>query len=99
MKYETNDKKYAIINLSEKEFLNYSKKSPYTSFYQMPEWAKVKKTNGWNSYFVGLKDKNKIYVYKKSKTLPKFVVLYLAKAVHTKTIGVILCDILACFGG
>lgn len=49
-----------FVELSEKEFLNYSKKSPYTSFYQMPEWAKVKKTNGWNSYFVGLKDKNKI---------------------------------------
>ena len=49
-----------FVELSEKEFLNYSKKSPYTSFYQMPEWAKVKKTNGWNSYFVGLKDNNKI---------------------------------------
>ena len=49
-----------FVELSEKEFLNYSKKSPYTSFYQMPEWAKVKKTNGWNSYFIGLKDKNKI---------------------------------------
>ena len=47
-----------FVELSEKEFLNYSKKSPYTSFYQMPEWAKVKKTNGWNSYFVGLKDNN-----------------------------------------
>ena len=43
--------------------------------------------------------KNKIYVYKKSKTLPKFVVQYLAKTVHTKAVAIILCDILACFGG
>lgn len=49
-----------FVELCEKEFLNYSKNSPYTSFYQMPEWAKVKKINGWDSYFLGLKDGDKI---------------------------------------
>ncbi len=49
-----------FVTLSEKEFLDYSKKSPYTSFFQMPLWAEVKKDNGWDSYFVGLKDGKKI---------------------------------------
>ena len=48
---------------------------------------------------ISVKIKNIIHVYKNSKTLPEFVVLYLAKAVRTKAIGVILCDILVCFGG
>lgn len=47
---------------------------------------------------ISVKIKNIIHVYKKSKTLPKFVVQYLAKAVYTKTIIIILCDILARFG-
>ena len=49
-----------FVTLTEKEFLDYSEKSPYTSFFQMPLWAEVKKDNGWNSYFVGLKDGKKI---------------------------------------
>ena len=49
-----------FVTLSEKEFLDYSKKSPYTSFFQMPLWAEVKKDNGWDSYFVGLKDGKKV---------------------------------------
>ena len=49
-----------FVTLSEKEFLDYSKSSIYTSFFQMPLWAEVKKDNGWNSYFVGLKDGKKI---------------------------------------
>ena len=48
---------------------------------------------------ISVKIKNIIHVYKKSKTLPKFVVQYLAKAVHTKAVTIILCDILARFGG
>ena len=34
-----------FVELTEKEFLNYSKKSKYTSFFQMPEWAIVKEDN------------------------------------------------------
>ena len=49
-----------FVELSEKEFLDYSMKSPITSFFQMPEWAEVKKDNGWGHYYVGLKDGKKV---------------------------------------
>lgn len=49
-----------FVVLTEKEFSKYSEKSPYTSFFQMPLWADVKKDNGWNSYYVGLKDGKEI---------------------------------------
>ena len=49
-----------FVTLTEKEFLDYSLNSPYTSFFQMPLWAEVKKDNGWDSYFVGLKDGDKV---------------------------------------
>ena len=47
---------------------------------------------------ISVKIKNIIHVYKKSKTLPEFVVQYFANTVHTEAIGMILCDILARFG-
>ncbi|MBR3211460.1 MAG: peptidoglycan bridge formation glycyltransferase FemA/FemB family protein [Bacilli bacterium] len=49
-----------FVTLTEKEFLEYSEKSPITSFFQMPLWAEVKKENGWDSYYVGLKDGKEI---------------------------------------
>ena len=49
-----------FVTLNEEEFLEFSKNSPYTSFFQMPLWAEVKKDNGWNSYYVGLKDNESI---------------------------------------
>ncbi len=49
-----------FVTLTEKEFSDYSEKSPYTSFFQMPLWAEVKKENGWDSYYVGLKDQGKV---------------------------------------
>ncbi len=49
-----------FVTLSQKEFLEFSERSPYTSFFQMPLWAEVKKDNGWGSYFVGLKDGKKV---------------------------------------
>ena len=49
-----------FVSLTEKEFLDYSEKSPYNSFFQMPLWGAVKKDNGWDSYYVGLKEKGKV---------------------------------------
>jgi len=49
-----------FVILSEDEFLKYSLKSPITSFFQQPLWAKIKKDNGWDHYYVGLKDGKKI---------------------------------------
>ena len=49
-----------FVTLTEKEFLDFSLNSPITSFFQQPLWAEIKKDNGWNHYFVGLKDKKKV---------------------------------------
>ena len=49
-----------FVTLTEDEFLEFSLKCPCTSFFQMPLWAKVKKDNGWDSYFVGLKDNGEV---------------------------------------
>ena len=45
-----------FVTLKEDEFLKFADKCPCNSFFQMPLWAKVKKDNGWDSYYVGLKD-------------------------------------------
>lgn len=49
-----------FVTLSEDEFLKYSMNSPITSFFQQPLWAKIKKDNGWDHYYVGLKDDKRI---------------------------------------
>ena len=49
-----------FVTLSEDEFLEYADNCPINSFFQMPLWAEVKKDNGWDSYYVGLKDEGKI---------------------------------------
>ena len=49
-----------FVTLEENEFLEFSENSPITSFFQQPLWAEVKKNNGWEHYYVGLKDKKKI---------------------------------------
>lgn len=48
-----------FVTLKEKEFLEFSKKNSQTSFFQNPYWGRIKKDNGWDSHYVGLKeDKN-----------------------------------------
>ena len=47
-----------FVELTEDEFLEFSLGYPNNSFFQMPLWGKVKKDNGWNSCYVGLKDDN-----------------------------------------
>ena len=49
-----------FVTLKEEEFLKFSENSPITSFFQQPLWGKVKKDNGWDHYYVGLKDKKKV---------------------------------------
>ena len=58
--------------LTKKEFKKYADKSPQITFYQTEEWANLKKTNGWDAHYVGLKDDNKIIAAALilSKTLP-----------------------------
>ena len=61
-----------LITLSKEEFKKFADKHPQITFHQTEEWANLKKVNGWNSYYVGLKDKDKIVAgaLLLSKTLP-----------------------------
>ena len=49
-----------FIELAEKEFNNVCNKFKEGSFYQTTAWAKIKEKNGWNHYYVGVKEKNTI---------------------------------------
>lgn len=61
-----------LVNLSKKEFKKFADKHPQITFHQTEEWANLKKTNGWDSYYLGLKDDKKIVAGALilSKTLP-----------------------------
>ncbi len=49
-----------LVLLKNEEFKNWALENDEISFHQTIEWANLKKTNGWNHYFVGLKNNNKI---------------------------------------
>lgn len=49
-----------FVTLTEKEFLEFSEANKLTTFFQTPYWGEIKKTNGWKSHYVALKDGKKI---------------------------------------
>ncbi len=49
-----------LVSLTKKEFKKFADKHPQITFHQTEEWANLKKVNGWSSYYVGLKDNEKI---------------------------------------
>ena len=61
-----------LVELNEKEFKKIADKSEQISFHQTKNWANLKKINGWDSHYIGLKDNNKIVCASLllSKTLP-----------------------------
>ena len=61
-----------LVNLSKKEFKKFADKHPQITFHQTEEWANLKKTNGWDAYYLGLKDDKKVVAGAMilSKTLP-----------------------------
>ncbi|MBR2678858.1 MAG: peptidoglycan bridge formation glycyltransferase FemA/FemB family protein [Bacilli bacterium] len=61
-----------LVNLTKKEFKKFADKHPQITFHQTEEWANLKKTNGWDAYYLGLKDDKKIVAGALilSKTLP-----------------------------
>ncbi len=61
-----------LVNLSKNEFKKFADKHEQITFHQTEEWANLKKKNGWDAYYVGLKDKNKIVAGAMilAKTLP-----------------------------
>ncbi len=61
-----------LIELNKKEFKEFADKHPQITFHQTEEWANLKKENGWDSFYLGLKKDNKIQAAALilSKTLP-----------------------------
>ena len=49
-----------LEKLSKEEFKKYADKSPEISFYQTEQWANLKKGNGWDAYYLGLKDNDEV---------------------------------------
>ena len=49
-----------LVNLTTKEFKEYADNHSEITFHQTEEWANLKKINGWNSYYIGIKDDNKL---------------------------------------
>ena len=49
-----------LVSLTKKEFKKFADKHPQITFHQTEEWANLKKKNLWDSYYIGLKDNNKI---------------------------------------
>lgn len=69
-----------FVELTEDEFLEFSMNYPNNSFFQMPLWGKVKKDNGWNSCYVGLKENDKVVAATLllSKSMKLFKTMYYA---------------------
>lgn len=49
-----------LVKLTAQEFENFAKGHEQITFHQTKEWAKLKDTNNWRHYYIGLKDKNTI---------------------------------------
>ena len=50
-----------LVEISKEEFKKFADSHPQITFHQTEEWANLKKENGWDSHYVGLKnDKDKI---------------------------------------
>jgi lipid II:glycine glycyltransferase (peptidoglycan interpeptide bridge formation enzyme) len=61
-----------LVNLSKKEFKDFTDKHPQITFHQTEEWANLKKVNNWESYYIGLEKNKKIVAgaLLLAKTLP-----------------------------
>lgn len=49
-----------LVTLTKEEFKKFADKHEQITFHQTKEWADLKKKNGWEAHYLGLKDKNKI---------------------------------------
>lgn len=49
-----------FTELTEKEYESFASSHVQGTFYQTTKWAKLKQTNGWKAFYVGIKENNKI---------------------------------------
>lgn len=61
-----------LEKITKKEFKKFADTHPQITFHQTEEWANLKKENGWNSHYIGLKNNNSIVAASLilSKTIP-----------------------------
>ena len=61
-----------LTELTKEEFKKFADKHEQITFHQTEEWANLKKVNNWDSYYVGLKDNDKVIAGAMllAKTLP-----------------------------
>lgn len=68
-----------FVMLNEKEFTEFEQNHELGSFYQTVKWGKLKETNGWHYYLVGVKENKKIIAVAlilKKNVLSKLSILY-----------------------
>ena len=63
--------KFELID--EHEFRQFADKSPYKSFYQTPEIAKLREQNGWTAYYFGVKNGTKLVAAAMVTARPTFL--------------------------
>ena len=62
-----------FILITPDEFRKYADKSPYKSFYQTPEIAKLREKNGWTAYYFGVKNGTKLVAAAMITARPTFL--------------------------
>lgn len=62
-----------FITLDEKTFRKFADKSPYKSFMQTPEIAKLREKSGWTPYYFGVESNNKIIAAAMMVAKPTFL--------------------------
>lgn len=62
-----------FLLLEPDEFRKFADKSPYKSFYQTPEIAKLREENGWTPYYFGVKKENKLIAASMVVAKPTFL--------------------------
>ena len=69
-----------LVSLSKQEFKKFADKHEQITFHQTEQWANLKKKNGWDAYYIGLKDGKKIVagalLLKKRLPIVKFNMFY-----------------------
>lgn len=62
-----------FITLTEPEFRDFTTSSPYKSFMQTPEIARLREQDGWTKYYFGVKDSGKIVAATMAVAKPTFL--------------------------
>ena len=62
-----------FITIEPEEFRKFAEKSPYKSFYQTPEIAKLREKSGWVPYYFGVEDDQKLQAATMMVARPTFL--------------------------